>query len=115
MLYEVITGNLFVLADDPGHDSEQVLKHISTYGGRIGNDYLIGESLVGTSFQRGEVITLDTIPTDSVYISSGLGKQVPGFICYIPIIHTDRKVGVFELASFKALDPFKVSFRNNFV
>ena len=24
-------GNLFVLADDPGHDSEQVLKHISTY------------------------------------------------------------------------------------
>ncbi|MFZ4437089.1 MAG: response regulator [Syntrophales bacterium] len=69
------------------------------------NQYFgIGEGLVGQCAFEKAPITLTNPPEDYVRIGSGLGDLAPKCIAALPILHTDKILGVFEIAAFQSFD-----------
>jgi methyl-accepting chemotaxis protein len=68
------------------------------------------EGLVGQCFMERDVIYMTRVPQDYVQITSGLGEVTPGCIILVPVMTADEIVGVFELASFKPLEQYKIDF-----
>ena len=85
-------------------DSEGRLNMLASYGYRerkhLNNSFAIGEGLVGQCAMEKEGITL-TAPKDYIQIGSGSGEALPACIAVLPIMHSDRVLGVLEVASFQ--------------
>lgn len=77
---------------------------LATYGYRerkqLNNSFGIGEGLVGQCVMEKTSITL-TAPQNYIRINSGLGEGPPACIMVMPIIHSERVLGVLEMASFQ--------------
>ena len=71
---------------------------------QLNQHFGIGEGLVGQCAFEKAPITLTNPPEDYVRIGSGLGELTPKCIAALPILHTDKILGVFEIASFQAFD-----------
>jgi len=54
-------------------------------------------------------MVLNNVPHDYSVISSGLGQLRPGFLLLVPIKMDELKIGVIELASFRAVEKLKIS------
>ena len=84
------------------------LRLMASYGYRerkqLNQSFGIGEGLVGQCAFEKAPITLTNPPEDYVRIGSGLGELVPRCIAVLPILHTDKVLGVFEIASFQFFD-----------
>ncbi|WKZ59654.1 MAG: GAF domain-containing protein [Cyclobacteriaceae bacterium] len=70
----------------------------------------VEEGLVGQCFMERDVIYMTKVPQNYVQITSGLGEATPGCVILVPVMTADEIVGVFELASFKALEQYKIDF-----
>ncbi|QQS50374.1 MAG: GAF domain-containing protein [Bacteroidota bacterium] len=70
----------------------------------------IGEGYVGTSFLEGKTISIDHVPETYARLGSGLGSVSPSHIYLVPIMQRDNKQGILEIATLKALEPYKVKF-----
>jgi hypothetical protein len=106
--YTDMNQGAFFIVEEDEETGESSLKLVSCYAydrkkfieKRIG----AGDGLLGQAFMEGEINYLRDIPPDFVRITSGLGEATPRHLAIIPV-KTNRKVeGLFELASFKALD-----------
>jgi PAS domain S-box-containing protein len=69
-----------------------------------------GESLVGRCAQEKEKIFLTEVPEDYIFISSGLGKEIPLSIILVPLIYNDELIGVLEIESLKIIEEHQISF-----
>jgi len=69
-----------------------------------------GESLPGTCAQEREKIFLTEIPEDYIYVTSGLGKEIPSAILLVPLIYNDELIGVIEIESLKVIEDYQISF-----
>ena len=78
---------------------------LASYGYRerksLSNSFRVGETLVGQCVMERAAILL-TAPKDYIRISSGLGEGPPACVLVLPIIHSERVLGVLEIASFQA-------------
>lgn len=70
----------------------------------------IGEGLVGQCYLEKDVIYMTKVPQNYVHITSGLGDATPECVILIPVMTSEEIVGVLEMASFKALDQYKIDF-----
>ena len=71
---------------------------------QLNQDFGIGEGLVGQCAFEKAPITLTNPPEDYVRIGSGLGELAPKCIAALPILHTGKIHGVFEIAAFQTFD-----------
>lgn len=70
----------------------------------------VDEGLVGQCFMERDVIYMTKVPQNYVQITSGLGEATPGCVILVPVMTSDEIVGVFELASFKPLEQYRIDF-----
>lgn len=72
--------------------------------------FALGEGLVGQCALERAPITLTNPPGDYITINSGLGESVPSVIAILPILHSERLLGVLELASFQPFGKREMDF-----
>jgi HAMP domain-containing protein/signal transduction histidine kinase/CheY-like chemotaxis protein len=86
------------MRDDP------LLKLLASYAFKerknIDNNFKLGEGLVGQCALEKEKILLQSVPTNYIKITSGLGEAVPLNIIVLPVIFEGQVKAVIELASF---------------
>ncbi len=69
-----------------------------------------GEGLIGTCALEKQSNYLSDIPPTYLLVTSGLGQATPGYLLLIPLVNQDEVLGVIELASFRNLQAYEISF-----
>ncbi|MBL8849334.1 MAG: response regulator, partial [Planctomycetaceae bacterium] len=94
---------VFYILDSAGE--EPVLRLLASYAYRerrhIGNQFTLGEGLVGQCALEKQKILLSNVPPEYVQISSGLGEATPLNVIVLPILFEGNVKAVVELASFE--------------
>jgi signal transduction histidine kinase/CheY-like chemotaxis protein len=89
---------------------EPHLRLLASYAHRerksVGNEFKLGEGLVGQAAVEKEKILLTSVPADYVQIVSGLGEAPPLNVLVLPVVFEGAVKAVIELASF---DRFSVT------
>src|SRR6266704_2276101 len=84
--------------------AEPVLRLLASYAYRarknVGNEFRLGEGVVGQAAVEKEKILLTNVPRDYIQVSSGLGEAPPLNILVLPVIFEGQVKAVIELASF---------------
>src|SRR5881275_2881316 len=87
-----------------GSKEEPVLRLLASYAYRarknVGNEFRIGEGVLGQAAVEKEKILLTNVPTDYIQVTSGLGEAPPINILVLPVVFEGQVKGVIELASF---------------
>ncbi|MBN2213227.1 MAG: GAF domain-containing protein [Bacteroidales bacterium] len=108
---EAEQGGIFLLNDDNPEDIHLQLAASYAYNKeRLDARFLIGEGYIGTCFKEKKVIELEHPEKEYTAVRSGLGEEHPKYIIFIPIKMDESVEGVIEVASFKKLKGYKVSF-----
>ncbi|TAF64209.1 MAG: PAS domain S-box protein [Cytophagales bacterium] len=71
---------------------------------------LQGQGLLGQAWKDKEVMYLRKIPENYIQIVSGLGSSQPRAVLILPLMTTLEVQAVIELASFKDIPEYKISF-----
>jgi HAMP domain-containing protein/signal transduction histidine kinase/CheY-like chemotaxis protein len=83
---------------------EPMLRLLASYAYRarknVGNEFRLGEGVVGQAAVEKEKILLTSVPPDYIQITSGLGEAPPLNILVLPVIFEGQVKAVIELASF---------------
>jgi len=69
-----------------------------------------GQGLLGQAYLEGEYIYLTDIPQNYITITSGLGEARPACLLIMPLKVNETIEGIIEIASFKKIEPFQISF-----
>jgi PAS domain S-box-containing protein len=70
----------------------------------------MGIGLVGRCILEAQTIFLTDIPQDYITITSGIGQANPNCLVLIPLKYNDVIYGVIEIASFKVIESYQISF-----
>ncbi len=76
----------------------------------LGNDWQLGQGLVGQCALEKQKIMLTNVPNDYIRISSGLGSAPPASMIVLPIVFEGQVKAVLELASFERFNPTHQAF-----
>jgi HAMP domain-containing protein/signal transduction histidine kinase/CheY-like chemotaxis protein len=83
---------------------EPMLRLLASYAYRarknVGNEFKLGEGVVGQAAVEKEKILLTSVPPDYIQITSGLGEAPPLNILVLPVVFEGQVKAVIELASF---------------
>ena len=105
-------ASLFVVNDQDANDVH--LELISCYAFDrkkfLHKKIHVGEGLVGQAYLERSTIYLREVPKDYIKITSGLGQANPRTILIVPLKVNDEMQGIIELAAFKELHDFEISF-----
>jgi signal transduction histidine kinase/CheY-like chemotaxis protein/HAMP domain-containing protein len=92
----------FYILDSAGDMPE--LRLLASYAYRerqgLGNQFRLGEGLVGQCALEGDKILLSSVPAEYIRISSGLGEAAPLNLIVLPVVFEGQVKAVLELASF---------------
>ncbi|MDC8014580.1 response regulator [Tahibacter soli] len=80
------------LAGSYGHKQR---RHLET-------SYALGEGLTGQCGRERKTIVLEPVPDDYVRIHSAIGEASPRAMIALPLVATDRLLGVIEIGTFAA-------------
>ena len=69
-----------------------------------------GDGLIGAVAMEKKGYYTDKIPDGYLTITSGLGKANPNYLLIEPLIWNNQVFGIIEIASFKALEEYKIQF-----
>jgi signal transduction histidine kinase/CheY-like chemotaxis protein/HAMP domain-containing protein len=98
---------------DPAKD-EPVLKLLAAYAYKhrkhVGNQFKLGEGLVGQCALEKDKILLVNAPPDYITITSGLGEAPPVNIIVMPVLFEGNVKAVIELASLERFTPTHLAF-----
>ncbi|HYW94010.1 MAG TPA: PAS domain S-box protein [Bacteroidales bacterium] len=105
-------GNLYIRPDDDREPPVYRMAASFAYDRRkyLEKDIFPGEGLVGTCIIEKEPIFLTDIPETYIEISSGFGEAPPRCLLLVPLKIDDDVFGVIEIASFRILKAFEISF-----
>jgi ligand-binding sensor domain-containing protein len=104
-------GGIFLLNDENSDDIHlQLVANYAYNKERLNKKFLIGEGYVGTCFKEKKVTELEHPEEDYTTVRSGLGEDIPKYLIFVPIKMDESIEGVIEVASFKKLKGYKVSF-----
>ncbi len=108
-------GGLYITAEDEAGEQYLHLNGFYAYEKqRYSNQNVYSEdSLLGRVLLDKETIILTDIPDSYINITSGLGKAHPTYVLIVPLKVNDELHGAIEIASFTALEDFKVEFVEN--
>lgn len=95
-----------------------ILKLIGSYAYQerrnLSNRFQLGEGLVGQCALEKQKILLTDVPSDYIYITSGLGAAKPFNIIVFPIIFENQVTAVIELASFQKFTEIHLTLIDHF-
>ena len=95
------------------------LKLLASYAFRnrknVGNQFALGEGLVGQAALEKERILITNAPPDYVQIASGLGQAPPTNIIVLPVLFEGQVKAVMELSSFEQFSPIHQAFLDQLV
>ncbi|HEX8796120.1 MAG TPA: HAMP domain-containing protein [Polyangiaceae bacterium] len=111
-------GAFYMAETDPaapqGNGHAPLLRLIESYGfgGRktLANTYRLKESLIGQCAFEKKRILLGDVPSDFIYIASGMGEAAPRCVVVLPVLFEDEIKAVIELAGFKTFSPNHLTF-----
>src|SRR5262245_46765277 len=103
-LASVVTAQHGVFYTVDNSREEPVLRLLASYAYRqrknVGNEFRLGEGLVGQAAVEKEKILLTNVPPDYIQVTSGLGEAPPLNILVLPVVFENQVKAVIELASF---------------
>ncbi|KGD65865.1 sensor histidine kinase/respose regulator [Alcanivorax nanhaiticus] len=76
----------------------------------LGNDFALGESLVGQCALERKTILLETVPEGYISISSGTGASEARNVIVMPVIHEEELKGVLEIGAFRQFSDDDLAF-----
>ena len=95
-------------------ETETYLELAASYGaeskGAIRQRLDLHEGLVGQCAADKRPILLDSVPSDFLHITSGLGRSKPANVIILPALFEDEVKAVIELASFREFNDTHQSF-----
>ncbi|MDF9799415.1 CHASE3 domain sensor protein [Catalinimonas alkaloidigena] len=105
-------GGLFILNDDEPDEIYLSLAACYAYDKKkfVQKAVKPGQGLVGQVYLEKKTTCLNQVPSDYVRITSGLGEATPSYLVIIPLKFNDVVLGVLEIASFRELATFEISF-----
>jgi len=105
-------GGVFLLEEVDGQKKFFDMKACYAFDRRKFADRKIewGEGLIGTCALEKQSIYLSDIPESYLLITSGLGNANPKNLLIVPLVNQDEVLGVIELASFRIIQPYEISF-----
>ncbi len=100
------------ISEENGEKKELVLKAAYAYDRKkfLDSRVQIGEGLIGQTYLEKEITHLRKLPVDYLKIQSGLGESQPCDLIILPLKHNDQVIGVMELATFKEIEKYKITF-----
>lgn len=108
---EAQQGGIFLIQDDDEDDPYLELIAYHAYSDeKINKQFKPGEGYVGTCFIENKFLEIDNLSNDYAVFQSGLGKETLKHLILFPLKVSDTCIGVIELASFKKLKGFRISF-----
>jgi hypothetical protein len=103
-------GSVFIQREDDQDALELVACYAFDRRKFVSKTVDIGEGLIGQCFQEKSSNVLYDVPDDYIKITSGLGTANPNCILIVPLLYNDVVTGVVEVASFRKLGNFEISF-----
>jgi len=104
--------------EDAEHN-EPYLKLLASYAFRnrknVGNQFALGEGLIGQAALEKERILITNAPDDYVQITSGLGQAPPTNIIVLPVLFEGQVKAVMELSSFEKFSAIHQAFLDQLV
>ncbi len=76
----------------------------------LSNTFALGEGLVGQAALERQQIVIHQVPEDYIRVVSGLGEQVPRFICVTPFLYENRLKGVVEIGLLGEITPIQLEY-----
>ncbi|HEV2883332.1 MAG TPA: response regulator, partial [Pyrinomonadaceae bacterium] len=76
----------------------------------LANEFHAGEGLVGQCTIERERILVTNVPTNYVYVASGLGEAPPNNIVVLPVLFEGEVKAVIELSTFKTFSDTHLTF-----
>ncbi|HAA11813.1 MAG TPA: hypothetical protein DCE41_09000 [Cytophagales bacterium] len=97
-------GALYLLEGDEGGEIMEV-RSLYAYNKKKFDDIKVayGEGLVGQVWRDEDELYITDVPNDYVRIRSGLGGAEPNCLYLVPMVASQKIVGILELASFHAI------------
>ncbi|WP_157600990.1 GAF domain-containing protein [Persicobacter sp. CCB-QB2] len=112
---EVNQGAVFLVQQE--EKENQYLEMVGCYAYNrkkfVNKKINIGEGLIGQCYLEQEKIFLTEIPDNYINITSGLGESNPTNLIVVPFLYNDEVVAILELASFKAVLDYQITFLEN--
>jgi len=96
---------------------EERLEYISGYACPMEENakaIKFGEGLAGQAAQDKSPILFEDVPSDYMRIQSGLGAVHPRHIYVLPLVYSDKVMGVVELGSIEAFSKLKLDLLGSF-
>jgi hypothetical protein len=104
-------GGIFLLKEE--NVLEPVLEltaHYAFSAERANQSFGIGEGFVGACFKDKHFLEVDNLTENYTEFKSGLGGEYLKHLLLAPLIVNEACIGVIELASFKKLKGYRISF-----
>jgi CheY-like chemotaxis protein/signal transduction histidine kinase/HAMP domain-containing protein len=110
-LVDAQQGVFYVNTSSNGHP---VMKLLAGYAYKkrknLANEFRAGEGLVGQCTLERERILVTNVPSNYVYVTSGLGEAPPNNIVVLPVLFEGEAKAVIELSTFKTFSDTHLTF-----
>jgi CHASE3 domain sensor protein len=109
---EAQQGSLFILQEEENQEPYINLAACYAFDRKkfMAKRIAIGEGMLGQTYLEGETVLLTEVPQAYTSIRSGLGDATPSCIVIVPMKYNEKVQALIELASFKVLEPYQISF-----
>jgi methyl-accepting chemotaxis protein len=108
---EMNQGGVFLLDKS---ENEPFLNLIACYAYErskyVEKKVYVGEGILGQMIVQSETIYMNDLPEEYIEISSGMGGAKPNCLLIVPLKSNNTFVGVIEVASFRNLEPYEITF-----
>ncbi|MFO7658942.1 MAG: GAF domain-containing protein [Bacteroidales bacterium] len=106
-----LQGGVFLTRENEG-TTDLYLASAFAYNRKkyLSNTVAFGEGLVGTCALEKRLIMITEVPSDYIYITSGLGDAPPNIILLVPMLQDNNIAGVLEIASLNEFKDHQLEF-----
>ncbi|WP_299459299.1 GAF domain-containing protein [uncultured Microscilla sp.] len=108
---DIVQGGMFILNN---HEATPFFELRASYAYDrmkfIERKVSVDEGLIGRVYNEKEMVYVETIPENYLYVESGLGETPPKTLVLLPLKNDKEIEGVVELASFRKFEAHELEF-----